>query len=318
MNKELIVQTPSVLIVDDEPIEVARLHEALLQSDFIVREANTVSAAFHLIDSIGFDLVILDREIRVGSELNDGIDICRQLRQNGFSGRIVFYTNLNSPTEHRRGWGAGADDYIEKSWPTDTVLARCQAHLNRSNLPSTDATGAASAVVYFSGRLPEGRALVVDGHALTVSRREDFNLIRRGLANKLKLTDQDREKYRSAKLTDLDTAVFFHLLNADGEWVSEEELLKEVWAFSELRLNAMRNDPDANTGLVHTTIGRIRRKIDTKITSDSTATRSFDRRGGWEFIRTNDSSEASSVNYRFAMEEFDQETVTIDALEQPS
>jgi DNA-binding response OmpR family regulator len=285
----------SVLVVDDEPLQVRPLCQGLRAIGGEVVEMTSLDSARDVIKERQFDLFVLDRELRTPLGVDDGLDLCREIRDSGHPARIVIYTNLASATEHREGWAAGADDYIEKTWAAEIAIARCQAHLSRTMRESP--TGDIKR--YAIDGLPDNRHLVVDERAIVVARAEDFDLVRKGGLVKLHLDYEDRERLRKTKMTDLDLAVFFHLYRNQDEWVSEYDLLREVWAYSELRLKEMASNPDANSGLVHTTIARIRRKIDTRMSDAHDLKKDFHDRGNWAYIATSSHAGQEVVSYKF-------------------
>lgn len=286
----------SVLVVDDQPAQTRPLCAALRARTWRVTEVASLEAARQALAGEVFSLVVLDRELHVGAGKQDGMDLCREIRSLGIPSRVVFYTNLVSPAEHRAGWTAGADDYIEKAWSIDVAMARCEAHLTRGPQPSS--VGGVGVKRFIHPQLSPGQHLIVDENTLTVARAEDLGIVRQGGLNKLSLSADDRERYKRVKMTDLDLAVFFHLYARPDEWVSEQTLLRDVWAYSELRISRMMEDPDANSGLVQTTLARIRRKVDTRLDPPE-AKHSFDNRRPWAYVETSSASEQTFVGYRF-------------------
>lgn len=286
-----------ILFVDDQPNQVKALASALAQDGHSIDHATDLAGARRRIVEQNYSLIVLDREIKTREGLEDGLSLCREFRSMGASCRIVFYTNLVSPSDHREGWAAGADDYIEKTWPHDIALARCKAHLSRVSARKSDSWVAR---IFSDPRVAEVSYLVVDEAALVVSRREDFELVRQGSLLKARMSHDERERYKRVKMTDLDLAVFFALYKRPNEWVTEEELLREVWGYSDRRIESMMTDPDTNSGLVHTTISRIRRKVDTRLERHPESASRMDNLRPWAFVETNSDPSLASVSFRFA------------------
>lgn len=282
-----------ILLVDDRPEQMAALRDGLIAHNCDVRIAHTIADA-RAFDAHDFDLIVLDREIRTTAGVEDGLELCREMRAAGVAARIVFFTNLVSSIEHREGWVAGADDYIEKTWPSGTVLARCLAHLERAR-PRAEASSAV--VRYAHPELGPERALVVDEESLFVARQEDFDFMRQGMIKKRQLSDEARKRFAALKITTMDQALFFHLYNKPDQWVSEAELMRHVWGHSEMLIQSMLSNPDANGGQVPTGVSRIRRKLDTRIGADGA--KAFGGRSQWAFIETGATVD-QGVSYRFA------------------
>lgn len=293
-----MAEQSDVLVVDDEPLQVRALCAALRERGYSVVEATSSDQAKEVLEQTQFRLVVLDREIFSPTRREDGLDLCRYIRQQGIPSCVIFYTKLVSPAEHRQGWAAGADDYIEKTWSVDVAIARCEAHLSRSLVRQND-----SQIKRFrEDRIPAGRELIVDEIALVVARAEDYSLVNKGRLGKTSLDWEDREKYRKLKMTDLDLAVFFYLFERRGEWVSEPTLLKDVWSYSDMRIKALEDNPDSKTGLVHTTVARIRRKIDTRLPAEPGDDRGFQNIHPWAYIATSREGDQTVVSYQFSGE----------------
>jgi signal transduction histidine kinase/DNA-binding response OmpR family regulator len=102
---------PRVLVVDDEP-EIARMLVALLrESGFESRSAGSGEEALEVLASTGIGLVILD----VLLPGIDGFEVCRRIRQRyGPALPVVLLTGLDDAEAVRRGYEAGADDFVRK------------------------------------------------------------------------------------------------------------------------------------------------------------------------------------------------------------
>jgi DNA-binding response OmpR family regulator len=296
-----------VLFVDDRPDQVALLRNGLAAHNCLVYEADTLSQARAHLAAHDFDLIVLDREIQTSAGVEDGLDLCRHIRKMGVPARIVFYTNLISSIEHREGWVAGADDYIQKTWSNDVVLARCLAHLERVR-PQSDAR--AGLVRYSHPELPSQRALIVDETSLFVSREEDFEFMRQAAVKKRLLEAEDRRRFAALKITSMDQTLFFYLYSRPNEWVSEEDLLRNVWGLSELLIRSMLSHPDNNGGQVQTGVSRLRRKIDARLELGQGGQRAFGGRSAWAFVETSAADSTDIVSYRFALHQLSVSTIS--------
>jgi two-component system, OmpR family, copper resistance phosphate regulon response regulator CusR len=61
----------------------------------------------------------------------NGMDVARQVRNEGFKGFILMLTALDSTRDKVRGLDSGADDYLSKPFEFDELLARIRALLRR-------------------------------------------------------------------------------------------------------------------------------------------------------------------------------------------
>jgi DNA-binding response OmpR family regulator len=76
------------------------------------------------------DLIVLDLMLPDG----DGIDLCRQIRSEGFFQTILLVTARGTEMDKVIGLEAGADDYLTKPFSLRELLARISAHLRRNSV----------------------------------------------------------------------------------------------------------------------------------------------------------------------------------------
>lgn len=122
-----------VLVVEDEPVESARLVENLEAEGYQVIVANTGLAAWRLIDASGdrFDLILLDRRLPD----SDGLDILRRLKAAPATQNtpVVMQTAMTDNSSVAEGLRAGAFYYLTKPFSADTLLAIIGAALADRN-----------------------------------------------------------------------------------------------------------------------------------------------------------------------------------------
>lgn len=63
----------------------------------------------------------------------DGLDLCRQIRENKPDTPIIMLTALGTTDDKVEGFDAGADDYLVKPFEMRELLARIRALLKRNN-----------------------------------------------------------------------------------------------------------------------------------------------------------------------------------------
>jgi len=118
---------PSVLVVDDQPINVQLLKRKL------EREGMRVTAAYNGLEALDFtkkdppDLILLD----VMMPDMDGIEVCQRLQADEATRGIpvIFITARTTKESKLEGLGVGAVDYITKPIDLDETLARVQTQL---------------------------------------------------------------------------------------------------------------------------------------------------------------------------------------------
>lgn len=74
-----------------------------------------------------FSLIVLDFMLPV----EDGLSICRRLRQSNIDTPIIMLTARGSDSDRIAGLEAGADDYLPKPFNPNELLARIRAVLRR-------------------------------------------------------------------------------------------------------------------------------------------------------------------------------------------
>ncbi|ARK31696.1 response regulator transcription factor [Halalkalibacter krulwichiae] len=116
-----------LLIVDDEESIVTLLKFNLEQSGFDVTTATDGATALSTAMNEQFDLLILDLML---PEI-DGLDICKQLRQNKVMTPILMLTAKDDEFDKVLGLELGADDYMTKPFSPREVVARVRAILRR-------------------------------------------------------------------------------------------------------------------------------------------------------------------------------------------
>ena len=70
----------------------------------------------------------------------DGFEVCRRLRAEGSRTPVLFLTARDATEDKVRGLTIGGDDYVEKPFSLEELVARVQAVLRRAGLAQPDAT----------------------------------------------------------------------------------------------------------------------------------------------------------------------------------
>ena len=118
---------PRVLVVDDEPQILRALETNLRGAGYEVDTAATAEAALATAAMRPPDAVILDLVLPDGS----GTEVCRELRK-WSSAPVLVLTVVGDEPEKVAALDAGADDYIQKPFGIEELLARLRAVLRRA------------------------------------------------------------------------------------------------------------------------------------------------------------------------------------------
>jgi two-component system OmpR family response regulator len=118
-----------ILVVEDNP-EVARQVKAALELElFIVDVAFDGENGWFLGDTEPYDIVVLD----LGLPKLDGLSLLQSWRQSGNQVPVLILTSRNTWREKVSGLRAGADDYMEKPFELEELMARVEALIRRSS-----------------------------------------------------------------------------------------------------------------------------------------------------------------------------------------
>lgn len=181
-----------VLLVEDEPGLVVTLGDRLRSEGYAVEVARDGKQGLEQALHCPADLIILD----VMLPKRSGVDVCRDLRQNGLGTPILMLTARSETLDKVLGLKIGADDYVTKPFDMQELLARIEALLRRA--PHTPGLG----TVHCFGpiRVDLRRAEVWRaGQRVALSARE-FQLLR-------------------------------YFIEHRGATLSRQELLREVWGY---------------------------------------------------------------------------------------
>lgn len=137
------------------------------------------------------DLVLLDLML----PKLDGIEVCRNLRQQGFGGPILILTSRAEEMDCVVGLEVGADDYVTKPFRTRELIARVRAHLRRHRRGSG------------------GNQLTVAGLRIDPQRRE----VHQG-EDKLELAPREFD-------------LLLYLAQNPDQVMNHRTLIKEVWGY---------------------------------------------------------------------------------------
>lgn len=144
----------------------------------------------------------------------NGLDLCRELRETS-DVRILFLSALNTPADVVEGLRQGGDDYLGKPYLTEELLLRVGALLRRG------------------ARLARPRAVVTGPLEWHASSRQVF------------------ADGKDLLLSPREYAVLELLCEAQGRWLTAEELFRGAW----------NTDPIGDVHVVHNHVSSLRRKL---------------------------------------------------------
>ena len=131
MNKDTSYYSAySILVVEDDAPLAHNVLTALEQEGFLADVAYDGKWAVQAVSERKFDLLVLD----IGLPGLDGYRVLAHLRDTLESSiPVIFVTSRSSLEEKKRGFTAGADDYLTKPFAVDELILRIKALLRRAD-----------------------------------------------------------------------------------------------------------------------------------------------------------------------------------------
>jgi DNA-binding response OmpR family regulator len=212
-----------VLLVEDDDQIAAPLIRTLEREDYVVERVAAGLPAVDRVQTGGVDLVLLD----LGLPDVDGLEVCRRIRANGYTGGVLILTARGGELDRVVGLDVGADDYLAKPFGLAELLARTRALLRRS-APADDAAPVAVVAAPV--------AVATDKAGFTVD--ADARRVWVG-AEELVLTAKE-----------FDVLALLH--SSPGAVFTRERVMDEVWDENWF----------GSTKTLDTTIGRLRQKLE--------------------------------------------------------
>jgi len=118
-------------VVEDQHKIAEFIRRGLKEEGYSVDVAYDGEQGYHLARINDYDLIILDLVL----PKIDGLTLCRQLRQEQYTGPILILTVKDSVKDKVTGLDAGANDYLTKPFAFEELLARCRALLRTFGTP---------------------------------------------------------------------------------------------------------------------------------------------------------------------------------------
>ena len=179
-------------VIEDEAGVRSGLTLNLELEGFKVIAAADGEEGLRLVEKHKPDLIILD----VMMPKKDGFEVCRELRNSGVSTPIILLTAKNQEIDKVLGLELGADDYLAKPFGMKELIARVKAILRRiEKTKNVDSAEFSDVVIDFRAYKAEKAKCPIE-----LSARE----------------------YRLIKF----------LISKNGEVVTRDELLDEVWGYN--------------------------------------------------------------------------------------
>lgn len=119
----------TILIIEDDLRVASLIQRGLEEQGFIPSVAYDGLSGKKLALQNDYDLIITD----IILPKIDGLDLCKQIRQNKPDTPIIMLTALGTTDDKIEGFDAGADDYLVKPFEMRELLVRIRALLKRNS-----------------------------------------------------------------------------------------------------------------------------------------------------------------------------------------
>lgn len=137
ITPNILSSSPSLLVVDDDPLTCTRVKAYFEQEGYAVRVAGNGDEMWDRLRQQPADVVLLD----IGLPGRDGLELARELRAHNASIGLILVTGRNDDIDKIVGLESGADDYVTKPFNARELLARVKIVLRRLR-PTASASSA--------------------------------------------------------------------------------------------------------------------------------------------------------------------------------
>ncbi len=216
-----------VLIVEDDPDLNNNIKKALVAEQMDVEPAFDGLLAERMLKKNAYDCVILD----INLPGRNGYALCKDFRAYNSKTPVLMLTAFDELEDKVKGFDAGADDYLTKPFYIRELILRVNSLIKRSEMAKSPE--------------PETNLLAVSDIVVNLAYKK---VERQGV---------------EIPLTPREFQILVLLLQANGELVSKQDLIKEIWGsvFS------------ANTNTIEVYINFLRNKVDKPFGKESIKTK---------------------------------------------
>ena len=181
-----------ILIVEDDPAILKGLASSLKAEGYDIVSASDGEEGYKFGKTLNIDMIILD----VMLPKKNGFEICRDLRKDNVNTPVLMLTSKKEEIDKVLGLEIGADDYMTKPFSVRELQARIKAILRRNS----EITKSVDEINF-------------DGISLDFKKMEAH------------------KNHEPIKLSSLEFKILKYLIEKEGEVISRETLLDDVWGY---------------------------------------------------------------------------------------
>lgn len=122
----------NIMVVEDNDNTRKLMEAVLIENGYIPVLAKDGLEALEILDKQHIDLVVLD----IMMPNMDGYEFTRVLRESSYNIPILMVTAKEAPSDKKRGFIIGTDDYMVKPVDEEEMILRIAALLRRSQIAS--------------------------------------------------------------------------------------------------------------------------------------------------------------------------------------
>lgn len=216
-----------ILIIEDDLTINKNISEALTAENMHVTNVYDGLLAERILKKEEFDCIILD----INLPGITGFDVCRNFRVYNSKTPILMLTAFGELEDKVKGFDCGADDYLTKPFFIRELILRVKSLIKRTKN--------------------------------NVSNAEELNAIIAGDITILQAQKKVLRQGREILLTPREYQILVKLCKNEGEILSKNELIEEIWG----------NSVDGNTNTIEVYINFLRNKIDKPFNKSSIKTK---------------------------------------------
>jgi two-component system, OmpR family, response regulator len=203
-----------ILIIEDDPTLNKNINDALKAEGLITESVFDGLLAERILKKEQFNCIIMD----INLPGKTGFDLCRDFRMVNTYTPVLMLTAFDELEDKVKGFDSGADDYLTKPFYMRELLLRVQSLLKRST----------------SSIASEKSVIVIGDITINTGQKK---VIRQG---------------QEITLTPREYQIFLKLCENQGEIISKNDLIKDIWGSSF----------DAKTNAIEVYVNFLRSKID--------------------------------------------------------
>ena len=203
-----------ILLIEDNKDIVSGLTFLLTREGFEVEACMRAAEAEERIDSVIYDLAIID----IGLPDGDGYDVCRYLKEARPETPVIFLTAKDEERDVVKGFDLGADDYVIKPFRNRELVSRINNVLRRYDKSTKEIVAGELRLDLAAKRLYRMGGAAHDAAAGNADAKEAASAREAGMSEIV--------------LTALEYRIVVYLFQNRGRTLTREQILDQIWDYA--------------------------------------------------------------------------------------